>query len=318
MKAIVCRKYGLPDVLTLEDVEKPTVADDEVLIRIHAASVNPIDRMYRGRPYLIRAITGWTKPKDPRIGRDVAGTVEAIGKSVTRFRPGDAVFGVARGAFAEYAAAREIGLVLKPASVSFEEAAATPIAALTALQALRDKAHLEAGQEILIYGAGGGVGTFAVQIAKSFGARVTAVCSAANVEMVRSLGADDVVDYSREDFTRMKRRYDVLFDCVGNRSLFAYRRAIQPKGLYLAIGTALLRHLLYVLMAAPFVSQKVAIFMARMKPDDLQALAGLLESRKLVPVISRRVSLPDTADALRQLETRHTGGKIVITVDSAA
>jgi NADPH:quinone reductase-like Zn-dependent oxidoreductase len=318
MKAIVSRKYGPPDVLKLEDVQKPTAADDEILVRVRAASVNPLDRVYRGRPYLIRAMTGWTKPKDVRVGRDVAGTVEAVGKNVTRFRPGDAVFGVARGAFAEHASAREDMLASKPANVSFEEAAATPIAAITALQALRDKARLEPGREILINGAAGGVGTFAVQIAKSFGARVTAVCSSGNVEMVRSLGADQVVDYSKEDFTRASRQYDVVLDCVGNHSLFACCRVIKRKGLYLAVGAALLRHVLYVLMASPFVSQKIVIFMARMRQDDLGALAELLESKKLVPVIGRRYSLPDTAEALRQLETRHTRGKTVITIDSFA
>ncbi len=312
MKAIVCRNYGPPDVLTLEDVEPPTIAGNEVLIRVRAASVNPLDRMYRGRPYLIRVMTGWIRPKDVRVGRDVAGTVEAVGKNVTAFHPGDAVFGVARGAFAEYASASEDILVHKPDNVSFEEAAATPIAAITALQALRDKVRLEPGSEILINGAAGGVGTFAVQIAKSFGARVTAVCSSRNVEMVRSLGADDVIDYSKEDFTRASQKYDVLFDCVGNRSLFAYCRAIKRKGLYLVVGMAFLRHLLYVGMAAPFVSQKVGIFMARMKKDDLQALAEMLESKKLVPVISRRFPLSETAEALRQLETRHTRGKMII------
>jgi NADPH:quinone reductase-like Zn-dependent oxidoreductase len=314
MKAIVCRRYGPPDVLQLEDVEKPAVSDDEVLIRVHAASVNPIDRITRGRPYIVRAMTGLTKPKDVRVGRDLAGKVEAVGKHVTRFRPGDDVFGVGPGAFAEYACAREERLASKPANVTFEEAAAVPIAGITALQAVRDKGRIGAGCEVLINGAAGGVGTFAVQLAKSFGARVTAVCSSRNVERVLSIGADDVVDYSREDFTRGTRRYDVMLDCVGNRSLSACCRVMQRKGSYVLVGAPSLRHLLYVRLASSFVSQSVTVFMASIKPEDLAFLAGLLEARTIVPVIDRRFSLPQVGEALQYLGTKHARGKVVITV----
>jgi len=314
MKAIVCRHYGSPDVLRLEDVEIPTIADDEVLIRVRAASANPIDKAIRGRPYVIRAFTGLRKPKNIFVGRDLSGVVESIGRNVTRFRAGDEVFGVARGAFAQYATAREINLVRKPPNVTFEEAAAVPIAAITALQGLRDKAALQAGQDILINGAGGGVGTFAVQIAKSLGARVTAVCSTANMDLVRALGAADVIDYTRDDFTRTPRRHDVFFDCVGNRSLTACCRALQPKGIYVAVGTKTLRHLLWVRLSSPLVSQKVVFVMAKLRNTDLVHLADLLESHKIVPVIGRRFSLAEAPEALRYVETGHARGKAVVTI----
>ena len=314
MKAIVCRHYGTPDVLRLEDVEIPTVADDEVLIRVRAASANPIDKVIGGRPYVIRALTGLRKPKNIFVGRDLSGVVEAIGSNVTHFRPGDEVFGAGRGAFAEYASARETNLARKPPNVTFEEAAAVPIAAITALQGLRDKAALQSGQDILINGAGGGVGTFAVQIAKSLGARVTAVCSTANVDLVRSLGADDVTDYTRDDFTHASRRHDVFFDCVGNRSLTDCCRALHPKGLYVAVGAKTLRHLLWVRLSSPLVSQKVVFVMAKLRNAALVHLAELLESRKIVPVIGRRFSLPEAAEALRYVETGHARGKAVVTI----
>jgi len=315
MKAIVCRTYRPPQLLELDDVEKPAPADDEVLIRVHAASVNPLDRVTRGRPYIIRLMTGLAKPKDVRVGRDVAGTVEAVGRNVKRFRPGDDVFGVCRGAFAEYACGREDKLALKPANVTFDQAAAVPIAAITALQALRDKARLEPGSEILINGAAGGVGTFAVQIAKSLGARVTGVCSSKNAGRVLSIGADEVVDYSKDDFTRSAKRYDVVLDCVGNRSLRACCRVLKRKGIYLLVGATTLRHLLYVLLSSPSVSQKVVVVMASLRGNDLTVLAEMLEARTIVPVIDRRFSLPDAGFALQYLETKHARGKVVVTID---
>src|SRR5438128_9376472 len=240
MKAIVYRNYGSPDVLRLEEIQKPTAGDDEILIKVRAAAVNPLDLLFRGTSYMVRMITGLRKPKDTRLGVDVAGQVEAVGRNVTQFKPGDAVFGTCKGAFAEYVCASESAVVVKPDNVTFEQAASVPIAALTALQGLRlgglglgglgDKGHIQPGQKVLINGAAGGVGTFAVQIAKSFGADVTGVCSTRNVEMVRSIGAKQVIDYTREDFTKSGQRYDLILDCVGNHSLLAHRRALNPNG----------------------------------------------------------------------------------------
>src|SRR5947208_12980794 len=241
MKAIVYRNYGSPDVLRLEEIEKPTAGDDEVLIKVRAAAVNPLDLLFRGTSYMVRMITGLRKPKDTRLGVDVAGQVEAVGRNVTQFKPGDAVFGTCKGAFAEYVCASESAVVVKPDNVTFEQAASVPIAALTALQGLRlgglgDKGHIQPGHKVLINGASGGVGTFAVQIAKSFGAEVTGVCSTRNVEMVQSLGADHVIDYTKEDFTKGGQRYDVILDNVGNHSLSEYRRLLTPNGTYVLIG----------------------------------------------------------------------------------
>ena len=233
MKAIVYHNYGSPDVLRLEEIEKPVPNDNQVLVRVRAASVNPLDWHYmEGTPYFVRLLTGLRKPKDTRLGVDVAGQVEAVGRNVTQFKPGDEVFGACRGAFAEYACTSESALVMKPDNVTFEQAASVPVAALTALQGLRDKGQIQPGQKVLINGAAGGVGTFAVQIAKSFGADVTGVCSTRNVDMVRSIGADRVIDYTREDFTKSGQRYDLIFDCVGNHSLSACRRVLNPKGIY--------------------------------------------------------------------------------------
>src|SRR5207253_1136395 len=246
MKAIVYRNYGSPDVLRLEEIEKPTAGDTEILIKVRAAAVNPLDLLFRGTSYMVRMITGLRKPKDTRLGVDVAGQVEAVGRNVTQFKLGDAVFGTCKGAFAEYACTSESALVLKPDNVMFEQAASVPIAAITALQGLRlgglglgglgDKGHIQPGQKVLINGAAGGVGTFAVQIAKSFGADVTGVCSTRNVEMVRSIGADHVIDYSQEDFTRSGQHYDVIFDLVANHSLSACRRVLNPRGIYIGAG----------------------------------------------------------------------------------
>jgi len=316
MKAILCHDYGPPDVLKYEETEIPAVGDDDILIRVRGASVNPIDRLYRGEPYMVRAITGLRKPKNPRMGRDLAGQVEAIGRNVTRFQPGDEVFGVGPGAFAEYACAKEGKLALKPANATFEQAAAVPVAGITALQGLRDKGQIQSGQKVLINGAAGGVGTFAVQIAKSFGADVTGVCSTRNVDMVRSIGADNVVDYTQEDFTRSGQRYDILFDCVGNRSLSACRRIMGPGANYVMVGVqSLIRLLTTRLLLSPFVSQKVVMFMASINNQDLAALKDLIEAGKVTPVTDRCYTLREVPDALRYLEQGHARGKIVITVD---
>src|SRR2546428_10130225 len=246
MKAIVYRNYGSPDVLRLEEIQKPTAGDDEILIKVRAAAVNPLDLRIRGKSYMVRLITGLRRPKDTRLGVDVAGQVEAVGRNVTQFKPGDAVFGTCKGAFTEYACAPESALVVKPDNVTFEQVASVPIAALTALQGLRlgglglgglgDKGHIQPRQRVLINGASGGVGTFAVQIAKSFGADVTAVCSPRNVDMVRSLGADRVIDYTREDFTRDGQRYDLIFDAAGNHSFSECRRVLSPNGVCVLAG----------------------------------------------------------------------------------
>jgi len=315
VKAIVCRSYGPPEALRLEDVAIPAAGPNEVLIRVRAASVNQIDKLIRGRPYVTRAMTGWARPKDARVGCDLAGEVEAVGRDVTRFRAGDQVFGTGRGAFAEYATVSEDRLAVKPPGVTFEEAASTPVAAITALQALRDRASLRPGQEILINGAAGGVGTFAVQLARMFGARVTAVCSSGNTGLVESLGAAAVVDYSKADFTRLPPKFDVVLDCVGNRSLRACCRVLHPSGTYLAVGTPSLTHLLAVKMASPLVRQKVVVFMARIRSEDLRMLADLLRSRAIVPVVGDRFSLGDTPAAIRRLETGHARGKLVIEID---
>ncbi len=321
MKAIVCRKYGSPDVLKCEEIEKPTAGDDQVLIKVHAASVNPLDRMMRGKPYLIRLMSGLRKPKDTRLGRDVAGQVEAVGGNVTRFKPGDAVFGTCRGAFAEYACASESKLAGKTDKLTFEQAASVPVAGLTALQGLRDKGQIQPGQKFLINGAAGGVGTFAVQIAKSFGAEVTAVCSTGKVDMVRSIGADRIIDYTREDFTKGEQRYDLIFDCAGNRPLSALRRLLNPKGIYIAVGAPAqgrwigpLARLLKTLVVSWFVKEKLVLFLAQIRSEDLAILRELIEAGKVRPVIDKRYSLSEVPEAIRYLEEGHARGKVVITI----
>lgn len=322
MEAIVYQNYGSPDVLKCEEVEKPLPADDEVLIRVRAASVNPVDRVFRGKPYFIRMVAGLRKPKDTRLGRDVAGEVEAVGRSVTEFKPCDEVFGVCRGAFAEYACASESKLAIKPCNMTFEQAASVPIAGLTALQGLRDKGKLRAGQKVLINGAAGGVGTFAVQIAKSFGAHVTGVCSTRNVEMVRAIGADEVIDYTREDFTKGEKRYDLILDCAVNHSLSACRRVLYPKGRYVIVGApdtrwmiGLLARPLKALLLSPLVSQKFVMLVARLRKDDLTVLRELMEAGKVTPVIDRLYGLSEAPEAIRYLEARHARGKVVITLE---
>src|SRR2546423_1283276 len=319
MKAIVCHNYGPPDVLKCEDIEKPNAGDDEVLIRVHAASVNPVDRLFRGEPYAIRILTGLRRPKDTRLGHDVAGQVEAVGGNVTRFKPGDEVLGLCRGAFAEYACASESALILKPRGVTFEQAAAVPVAALTALQGLRDKGQIRAERKVLINGASGGVGTFAVQVAKSFGADVTGVCSTRNVEMVRSIGSDHVIDYTEEDFTEGARHYDLIFDCISNHSPSACRRVLNPKGVFVIVGAPgkvwnILTNALKGLVLSPLVSQKFRLFIARRSKEDLAAVCELMEAGKVTPIIDRRYSLIEVPEAIRYLEEGHARGKIIITL----
>jgi NADPH:quinone reductase-like Zn-dependent oxidoreductase len=323
MKGIVYRCYGSPDVLRYEDIPKPTAADHEVLVRVRAASVNPLDWHYlEGTPYMVRIDAGFGKPQNPRLGVDFAGTVEAVGRSVTRFKPGDEVFGGKFGAFAEYVAVGEDrALVLKPGNVTFEQAAAVPIAAVTALQALR-KGQIRAGQKVLINGASGGVGTFAVQIAKSFGAEVTGVCSTRNVELVRSIGADHVVDYTKEDFTKGQQHYDLIVDIVGTHSVLEYKRVLNPNGSYVMIGSTTPGHWfawlatpIQALMLSPFVSQKFGMMLTDLNKEDLATLGTLMQSGKVTPVIDRRYKLSEAPTALRYLEAGHARGKVVLTVD---
>jgi NADPH:quinone reductase-like Zn-dependent oxidoreductase len=321
VKAIVYRRYGSPDVLQCENLETPVPGDGEVLVRVRAASVNPYDcHFLRGEPYFGRVITGLRKPKNPRLGADVAGEVERVGRNVTQFKPGDEVFGACRGAFAEYATGPERALAAKPRNMTFEQAAAVPVAALTALQALRDKGRIHAGQKVLINGAAGGVGTFAVQIAKSFGADVTGVCSTRNVEMVRSIGADHVIDYTGEDFTTKGRRYELFVDLIGNHPLSACRRVMNPRGTYVAIGAPInswiapLPRMLGMLVQSRFISQNLAMMVAKVSKEDLTLLCDLMESGKLTPVIDRRYPLTGVPEAVRYLEKGHARGKVVITV----
>jgi NADPH:quinone reductase-like Zn-dependent oxidoreductase len=324
MKAIIYDRYGSADVLRCEDVANPVPQEDEVLIKVHAASVNPLDwHFMRGAPYFFRMVSGVRKAKSKGLGVDVAGRVEGVGRKVVRFHEGDAVFGAARGAFAEYACARESALAIKPDNVNFAQAAAVPIAGLTGLQALRDKAGLQSGQKVLINGASGGVGTLTVQIAKSLGAQVTGVCSTRNVELVRSLGADCVLDYTQQDFTQAGQRYDLLLDCIGNHPLSACRRLLTPQGTYVMIGggapndammPALLR-MMTMLLTAPLVRQKITILMARQNAQDLATLATLLESGKVKPVIDRCYPLSEVAEAIRYVEAGHAQGKVVVAPD---
>ncbi|MFI4888464.1 MAG: NAD(P)-dependent alcohol dehydrogenase [Burkholderiales bacterium] len=319
MKAIVCTEYGSPDVLRLMEVAVPVPLDDEVLIRIRAASVNALDwRLLRGKPVLARMFAGGLrKPKLTRPGRDVAGEVEAVGSNVSRFKPGDAVFGACLGAFAEQACAREANLVLKPANVSFEDAAAVPVAGITALQVLR-KGDIKAGRKVLVDGASGGVGAFAVQIAKAFGAEVTAVCSTGNVDTARSMGADQVIDYTREDFTRNGQRYDLIVGANAHRSILAYRRALSRDGIYVMAGGGGAQ-ILQAMLLGPLLSRlgrrKTRFLMAKLNPGDLLVLQELLATGKIVPAIDRRYPLRDVAEAVRYLEAGHARGKIVITME---
>jgi NADPH:quinone reductase-like Zn-dependent oxidoreductase len=325
MKAILHCEYGGPEVLTLADVEKPTPADNQILVRVRAASLNPLDLTIRG-PWLLRPIFGLRKPKDTRLGVDYAGIVEAVGKNVTQFKPGDDVFGGKDGALAEYVCVlADRSVVLKPANMSFEQAASVPVAAITALQGLRDKGKIQAGQKVLINGASGGVGTFAVQIAKSFGAEVTGVCSTRNVDLVRSIGADHVVDYTKEDFTKTDQRYDLIFDLVGNHSFSERRRILNPNGICVMAGIGgagwhdgmamRLGGELNAYLRSRFVSQKFISYIAQFNKKDMTVLADLMQSGKMTPVIDRTYKLNETPDALRYLEQGHARGKVVVTVE---
>jgi len=319
MKAIVHTQYGPPDVLQFTEVEKPAPKDNEVLIKLYAASVNPLDLFnMRGAP-LIRLIPGLRTPKHQVLGCDIAGRVEGIGGHVKQFQPGDEVFGgKGWGAFAEYACAIQDRLALKPANLSFEEAAAIPVAAISALQGLRDKGRIQPGHKVLVDGASGGVGTFAVQIAKSFGAEVTAVCSTRNVDTARSIGADHVIDYTQEDFTQSGRRYHLILAANAYHSIFDYRRALRQDGIYVMAGggwTQILQAMLLGPLLSRMGSKKMRFFMANMNKKDLVFLKDLLEAGKVVPVVERRYPLSDAAEAFRYLEEGHAQGKVVITVE---
>ena len=323
MKAIVQERYGPPDVLELRDVNRPTIDDDSMLVRVRAASINAYDwHMMRGSPYLVRMMAGLRKPKSTAVGVDVAGEVEAVGKNVTEFRPGDEVFGSRHGSLAEYVRGTEKSfLVPKPAGLTFEQAAAVPMAASTALQGLRDKGQLKPGQRVLINGASGGVGTFAVQIAKALGAHVTAVCSTRNVDQARSLGADEVIDYTREDFTRRGQRYDLILDVAASGSLSSRRRVLEPNGILVGVGsadggrmTSIVAGLIETALVSRFGKQKMPFFIAKNSKEDLIVLKELIEAGKVRPVIDRTYPLSETAEALRYLEAGHARAKVVITV----
>jgi NADPH:quinone reductase-like Zn-dependent oxidoreductase len=327
MKAIVYCDYGLPN-LKLQEIEKPAPADDQLLVKVRAASVNPLDwHFIEGTPYIMRAMgVGFRKPTDTRLGVDFAGTVEAVGKNVTQFKPGDEVFGGRTGAFAEYVCVREARAVaLKPANITFDQAASVPIAGITALQGLRDKGKVQPGQKVLINGASGGVGTFAVQIAKSYGAEVTGVCSTRNLDMVRSLGADHVIDYTKEDFTKSDQRYDVILDNVANHSLSEFRRVLKPNGIYVLIGGGGanenrwlgpgLTQAFKAMFVSKFVSQQMGMMLAELNQKDLTFLADLMESGKVTPVIDKRYKLSELPQAIEYLEQGHARGKVVITAE---
>src|SRR3989454_1850359 len=328
MKAIVRDRYGSPDILQLKEVEKPAPNDARgVLVKIYASSVNPADRYdVRGPPFLIRLILplfrmgmGLRRPKQAGVGSDFAGRVEAVSSNVTQFKPGDEVYGVCNAGYAEYAAARENRIALKPANRSFEESAAVPIAGFTALQALRDHGHIKPGQKVLVNGAGGGVGTFAVQIAKSFGAEVTAVTNTGNLDMVRSLGADHVVDYTKEDYTKKGQRYDLVCDIAASHSISDYKRIMNPNGIFVLVGMrdVIIRRLLSFVIRARLSrgDKKFRFFVAKSNSEDLVTLKELMEAGKIMPVIDRRYPLDETAQAIRYFEEGHTRGKIVITMD---
>jgi NADPH:quinone reductase-like Zn-dependent oxidoreductase len=317
MKAIVYREYGPPEVLRYEDVGKPVPADGEVLIEVRASSVNPLDwHFMRGTPRAMRFGLGLRAPGSQRLGVDVAGRVEAVGPKVTAFKPGDEVFGAGRGAFAEYACAKESDIAKKPESVSFEHAASANIAGVTALQSLRKYARVQAGQKILIVGASGGVGTFAVQIAKVLGAHVTGVCSTRNVELVRSIGADAVIDYTRDDFTNSGQRFDAILDCIGSHSISDCRRVLNREGRYVFIGAFenLVGRMFKLLLLRPFVREKLVITMSASSRDDLDFLGELMATGKITPVIDRVHPLSETAEAVRYLETGHARGKVVLRI----
>jgi NADPH:quinone reductase-like Zn-dependent oxidoreductase len=324
IKAVVYREYGGPAVLKLEDVAKPAPAADELLIRVYDAALNPLDFHYmRGSPYIVRLQFGMGAPKRNRIGEDFSGTVDAVGARVRKFKPGDAIFGTADGALGQYVTSTEVGLALKPANISFEQAAAVPIAGLTALQGLRDYAHVQPGQKVLVNGASGGVGTFAVQLARIFGAEVTGVCSTRNLDLVRSIGANHVIDYTREDFTRGNQRYDVIFDAVGNHSARDYDRILTPKGVAVLVGAGPsfepwlgpLEGMIKVDLMSPFLHHRFMSFIADAnRTEDLVTLGDLMRAGKLVPVIDRIYQLRDSAAAMKYLEQGHARGKVIVAI----
>lgn len=321
MKAIVGERYGPPDVLELREVDKPVVESDEVLLRVRASSVNPTEWYRVHGPFFIRPSEGLRRPKRAALGSDLAGVVEAVGKDVEDFRPGDEVFGTGLGAWAEYAVARQSRLVRKPADLSFEEAAAVPIAALTAMQAVRDHARVQPGQKALINGASGGVGTYAVQLATSLGGDVTAVCSTRNVDLVRSLGAARVIDYTEEDFTQLGERHDAMLDIAGSRSFREFSRVLTPRARVVGVGAPMsvrglgpLKHIVGTRLSALGRSQKVINFVAKITKDDLQAMCELLEAGTVKSVIDRRYELEEVPEALRYLGSTHARGKVVIVV----
>ena len=323
MQGFVARCYGAPNVLKLEQLAKPTPADDQLLVKVHAAALNPVDwHSMRGSPYIMRLSSGIGSPKDVRVGVDFAGTVEAVGKSVTRFKPGDEVFGGAGGSVAQYVVVRETrGVALKPANVSFEQAAAVGVAAATALQGLRDHGGIKPGQKVLINGASGGVGTFAVQIAKHFGADVTGVCSTRNAELVRSLGADRVIDYTQEDFAQGTERYDIVLDNVGNRSLSDLRRVLKPNGALVIVGAGKgdwigpLSLALKATVVEPFVDQRLGFFVASLEQQDMKFLGELMQAGKVTVVLDRRYPLGEAAKAMEYLETGRARGKVVVSLE---
>jgi NADPH:quinone reductase-like Zn-dependent oxidoreductase len=321
MKAIVYRTYGSPDVLRLEEVAKPVPKDGDVLVRVHAASVNPLDwHLLRGKPYIVRPTSGWRKPKRNIPGVDVAGVVEAVGRDVTLVKPGDEVFGEKTRACAEYVCGPEKLFVHRPANVTLEQAAAIPVGGVTALQALREKGNVQAGDKVLINGASGGVGTFAVQLAKHFGANVTGVTSTPNVELIRSIGADRVIDYRREDFTRSGEKYDLIIDNAGSRSLTAMRRALAPNGTAILVGASKgnwigpIARMLVGGQLSRFGDRTFRSMLTDIEREDLIFLKELVEAGTITPVIDRRYPLSETADAIRYLETMRARGKVIITV----
>jgi NADPH:quinone reductase-like Zn-dependent oxidoreductase len=323
MKAAVYRCYGPPQVVKIEEVARPKPADDEVLVRVAAAGINPVEWHYmRGEPYIMRLGSGFGRPKDTRLGVDFSGTVEAVGSKVTKFKPGDAVFGARSGALAEYVTVPESRNILpKPERISFEQAGGVGVAGVTALQALRDHGRLQAGQRVLINGASGGVGTFAVQIAKAMGAEVTGVCSTRNLELVRSIGADHVIDYTQQDFTKGPERYDLVVDMVGNHGFGEIRGVLTPGGRYVMVGgtndnpwIAGLATPLKAMLVSPFVKQKAVFFIAKFSPEDLAYLAGLMSEGKLTPVVDRQYPLAQLPEALGYLEKGHARGKVVIEI----
>jgi NADPH:quinone reductase-like Zn-dependent oxidoreductase len=324
MKAVVQDTYGSPDVLELRDIDKPVVGDDDVLVRVHAAGVDPgVWHLMTGLPYLVRILGyGLRKPKVGIRGRDVAGRVEAVGKNVTRFHPGEEVFGTCEGSFAEYVCAQADRLAPKPANLTFEQAAAVPISGLTALQGVREKGQVQPGQKVLIIGAAGGVGSFAVQLAKAFGAGVTGVCSTTKVDLVRSIGADHVIDYTREDFADGARRYDLILDTAGNRSLAHLRRALAPRGTLVIVGGegggrwlgGFDRQILRAPILSLFVSQTLRPLTSKERSEDLVVLKELIEAGKVTPIIDRTYPLSEVPEAIRYLEEGHARGKVAITV----